>query len=67
MKYEKYYLQDVKDESSKKLFNVISCFAGGGGSSTGYRYAGGNILLINELVAEAISTCLLYTSDAADE
>ena len=56
MKYEKYYLQDVKDESSKKLFNVISCFAGGGGSSTGYRYAGGNILLINEFVAEAIST-----------
>ena len=33
MKYEKYYLQDVKDESSKKLFNVISCFAGGGGGA----------------------------------
>lgn len=56
MKYEKYYLEDVKKESSKKLFNVISCFAGGGGSSTGYRYAGGDILLINEFVAEAIST-----------
>ena len=47
MKYEKYYLQDVKDESSKKLFNVISCFAGGGGSSTGVSSSNGSMLQYN--------------------
>ena len=56
MNYQKYYVKDVKEKSSEKLFNVISCFAGGGGSSTGYRLAGANILLINEFVEEAIST-----------
>ena len=56
MKYQKYYTKEVKEKSSEKLFNVISCFAGGGGSSTGYRLAGANILLINEFVEEAIST-----------
>ena len=56
MSYQKYYVKDVKEKSSEKLFNVISCFAGGGGSSTGYRLAGANILLINEFVEEAIST-----------
>ena len=50
MSYQKYYVKDVKEKSSEKLFNVISCFAGGGGSSTGYRLAGANILLINEFV-----------------
>ena len=56
MSYQKYYVKDVKEKSSEKLFNVISCFAGGGGSSTGYRLAGANILLINEFVEEANST-----------
>ena len=56
MSYQKYYVKDVKEKSSEKLFNVISCFAGGGGSSTGNRLAGANILLINEFVEEAIST-----------
>jgi DNA (cytosine-5)-methyltransferase 1 len=56
MKYEPYYIEDVKRESAKARFSVISCFAGGGGSSTGYRLAGGNILLINEFVEEAISS-----------
>ena len=35
---------------------MISTFAGGGGSSTGYRLAGGNILAINEFVEEARNT-----------
>ena len=39
MKYKKYNLQDVYDASSQNKFNVISTFAGGGGSSTGYRLA----------------------------
>ena len=45
-----YFKSDVTLESSKKLFTVISTFAGGGGSSTGYRLAGGNVLAINEFV-----------------
>lgn len=55
-KYEKYTLADVKQASAKELFTVISTFAGGGGSSTGYRLAGGKVLAINEFVAEAIET-----------
>lgn len=54
--YQPYYLEDVYKESDNKKFTVISTFAGGGGSSTGYRLAGGNILLINEFVEEAISS-----------
>tara|TARA_R110000737_G_scaffold15551_1_gene32192 strand:+ start:1816 stop:2904 length:1089 start_codon:yes stop_codon:yes gene_type:complete len=46
-------LQDVKDSSSRNLFNVVSLFAGGGGSSTGYRLAGGKILGINEFIPAA--------------
>jgi len=49
-------VKDVKKASSQNKFTVISCFAGGGGSSTGYRLAGGNILLINEFVEEAIAS-----------
>ena len=55
-KYSPYTLQDVYDASSQNKFNVISTFAGGGGSSTGYRLAGGNILCINEFVEEARNT-----------
>jgi len=54
--YQKYTVDDVKKSSARKLFNVISTFAGGGGSSTGYRLAGGNIIAINEFVEEAIKT-----------
>ena len=56
MPYETYTVADVKQKSSEELFDVISCFAGGGGSSTGYRLAGGKILLINEFVEEAIAS-----------
>ena len=56
MKYKPYTVKDVKKASSQNKFTVISCFAGGGGSSTGYRLAGGNILLINEFVEEAIAS-----------
>ena len=51
-----YFKKDVLEASSKNLFTVISTFAGGGGSSTGYRLAGGKILAINEFVEEAIKT-----------
>tara|TARA_Y100000004_G_scaffold50529_1_gene55693 strand:+ start:198 stop:1400 length:1203 start_codon:yes stop_codon:yes gene_type:complete len=54
--YKAYTLQDVHNASSQNKFNVISTFAGGGGSSTGYRLAGGRILCINEFVEEAQNT-----------
>ena len=47
MNYKRYSLQDVYDGEKQEKFNVVSTFAGGGGSSTGYRLAGGKILLIN--------------------
>ena len=56
MIYKPYYMKDVIDNSNKELFNVISTFAGGGGSSTGYRLAGGKILCVNEFVEAAIET-----------
>ena len=49
-------MQDVYDASAQNKFKVISTFAGGGGSSTGYRLAGGKVLVINEFVEEAQKT-----------
>jgi DNA-cytosine methyltransferase len=46
-------MADIEAASSRKLFTVISLFAGGGGSSIGYRLAGGHVRAINEFVAEA--------------
>lgn len=48
-----YKLEDVNKASEQKLFKVVSLFAGGGGSSTGYRLAGGEILAINEFIEAA--------------
>ena len=46
-------MADVRVAALRKRFTVISLFAGGGGSSIGYRLAGGQVLAINEFVAEA--------------
>ena len=54
--YQKYTMEDVRAGEAQNKFNVISTFAGGGGSSTGYRLAGGKILCINEFVEEARNT-----------
>jgi DNA (cytosine-5)-methyltransferase 1 len=54
--YKPYLLKDVHEASNQNKFNVISTFAGGGGSSTGYRLAGGKILCVNEFVEEAQNT-----------
>lgn len=43
-------------ESGNHKFEVVSLFAGGGGSSTGYRMAGGKVLAVNEFIPEAIKT-----------
>ena len=56
MEYYPYNLQDVHAASAQEKFKVISTFAGGGGSSTGYRLAGGKVLVINEFVEEAQKT-----------
>lgn len=61
--YVPYTLAEVKAESAKNKFTVISTFAGGGGSSTGYRLGGGNILLINEFVESAIASYKLNYPD----
>lgn len=49
----------VHSQEAKKLFTVVSTFAGGGGSSTGYRLAGGHVLAINEFIPEAQKTYAL--------
>jgi len=53
MKPHIYKLDDVHKASEQKLFKVVSLFAGGGGSSTGYRLAGAEILAINEFIDAA--------------
>jgi DNA (cytosine-5)-methyltransferase 1 len=58
VKYDPYTINDVKKSAERKLFTVISTFAGGGGSSTGYKLAGGNILCVNEFVESARETYL---------
>lgn len=56
-----YKIPSVKEliestESGNHKFEVVSLFAGGGGSSTGYRMAGGKVLAINEFIPEARAT-----------
>ena len=47
-RYFRYTLDDLTKSSDRKLFNVVSFFGGGGGSSCGYKLAGGNVLCVNE-------------------
>lgn len=54
--YRAYAKKDVNRASAKELFSVVSTFAGGGGSSTGYRLAGGDIKFVNEFVDEAVKS-----------
>lgn len=56
MTYTPYNMKDVLAASAQEKFKVISTFAGGGGSSTGYRLAGGKVLCMNEFVEEACNT-----------
>ena len=56
-----YVIPTVKElkaqtENNNHKFEVVSLFAGGGGSSTGYRMAGGKILAVNEFILEAQRT-----------
>lgn len=54
--YKFYNLKDVKDSSSQSLFTFADFFAGGGGSSTGLKLAGGKEIFMNEFVEEACNT-----------
>ena len=49
-----YSILNVNELSSRKLFSVVSTFAGGGGSSLGYKMAGGDVLLANEIAPDAV-------------
>ena len=51
-----YTLSHMNELSERKLFSVISTFAGGGGSSIGYKLAGGNVVLANEIDPDAVGT-----------
>jgi DNA-cytosine methyltransferase len=54
--YAPYVMRDVRLASSKDFFKCFSTFAGGGGSSTGYRLAGGRVIGACEFVPEAALT-----------
>ena len=58
-KFEPYTLEDMKRESQKELFSVVTTFSGGGGSSVGYKLGGGKILLMNEFIEDGVNTYLL--------
>ena len=63
MKYKPYTLKDVYNASAQEKFQVISTFSGGGGSTTGYKLAGGKVLAANEFVENAANT---YTENYPD-
>ena len=58
MKYFRYTLDDLEKSADRKLFTYISFFAGGGGSSSGYKLAGGECLFVNEFQQIAVDTYL---------
>ena len=58
MRYNRYTLNDLKKSSDRKLFSYISFFAGGGGSSAGYKLAGGDCRFVNEFQQVAVNTYL---------
>jgi len=58
MRYYRYTLDELKKSSDRKLFSYISFFAGGGGSSAGYKLAGGDCRFVNEFQQVAVDTYL---------
>ena len=56
--YKDYSLDDVKKSAEQKLFTVVSTFSGGGGSSTGYKMAGGDVKCVVEFQKIGIQTYL---------
>ena len=58
MKYFRYTLDDLEKSANRKLFTYISFFSGGGGSSAGYKLAGGDCKFVNEFQQVAVDTYL---------
>ena len=58
MRYYRYTLDDLEKSANRKLFTYISFFAGGGGSSAGYKLAGGDCKFVNEFQQVAVDTYL---------
>ena len=58
MKYFRYTLDDLEKSANRKRFTYISFFAGGGGSSAGYKLAGGDCRFVNEFQQVAVDTYL---------
>ena len=63
MRYKRYTLDDLKKSSDRKRFTYISFFAGGGGSSAGYKLAGGDARFVNEFQQVAVNTYLANWPD----
>ena len=57
-RYKRYTLDDLERSASRKRFTYISFFAGGGGSSCGYKLAGGDCRFVNEFQQVAVNTYL---------
>ena len=57
-RYRRYTLDDLERSASRKRFTYISFFAGGGGSSCGYKLAGGDCRFVNEFQQGAVNTYL---------
>ena len=51
-----YTMENARRRSAEGKFTVVSTFSGGGGSSLGYRLAGGKVMAANEFVPEAART-----------
>ena len=63
MRYYRYTLDELKESSDRKRFTYISFFAGGGGSSAGYKLAGGDYKFVNEFQQVAVDTYLANWPD----
>ena len=53
----------MKQSSDRKLFSYISFFSGGGGSSCGYKLAGGDCRFVNEFQQVAMDDYLANFPD----
>jgi len=63
LNYYRYTLDELKQSSDRKRFTYISFFAGGGGSSAGYKLAGGDCRFVNEFQQVAVNTYLANWPD----
>lgn len=64
--YKSWSLSQVKKTSNKKLFSIVSCFSGAGGSSTGYKMAGGDVRLITDFQEHCIKNYLTNYPNTAN-